>query len=114
MQAEINDTEERSADLSIEFSYEPVGCSVRPIRYNPDVCIHCNQCVKVCQVDILMPNPDPDQPNGYGVPIVAYPGECYYCGCCVMACPKKDEGAITLHHPLMNVAKFVPVKKNPQ
>ena len=40
-------------------------------------------------------------------PIVAYPGECYYCGSCVMVCPKD---AIHLEHPLMNRAKFVPVK----
>ena len=41
-------------------------------------------------------------------PIVIYPGECYYCGSCVMACPNK--GAISLEHPLMNQAKFVPVR----
>ena len=38
-----------------------------------------------------------------------YPGECYYCGACVMVCPKP--GAIRLSHPLMNRAKFVPVRK---
>ena len=36
-----------------------------------------------------------------------YPGECYYCGACVMVCPK---GAIKLAHPLMNWAKFVEVR----
>ena len=41
-------------------------------------------------------------------PIVLYPGECYYCGACVMACP--HDGAIRLEHPLMNRAKFVPVR----
>lgn len=38
-------------------------------------------------------------------PVVMYPGECYYCGSCVMACPVK--GAIHLRHPLMNQTKFV-------
>lgn len=38
-------------------------------------------------------------------PVVMYPGECYYCGACVMACPRP--GAIHLIHPLMNRAKFV-------
>lgn len=38
-------------------------------------------------------------------PVVLYPGECYYCGSCVMACPVK--GAIHLRHPLMNQTKFV-------
>ena len=33
---------------------------------------------------------------------------CYYCGACVMACP--HDGAIRLEHPLMNRAKFVPVR----
>ena len=37
-----------------------------------------------------------------------YPGECYYCGACVMVCPKD---AIELVHPLMNRAKFVPTRK---
>ena len=39
---------------------------------------------------------------------IFYPGECYYCGACVMACP--HDGAIRLEHPLMNRAKFVPVR----
>lgn len=40
-------------------------------------------------------------------PIVMYPGECYYCGACVMVCPT---GAIKLAHPLMSRAKFVEVR----
>ena len=31
----------------------------------------------------------------------------YYCGACVMACPRP--GAISLNHPLLNRAKFVPI-----
>ena len=45
--------------------------------------------------------------NTYDNPVVMYPGECYYCGACVMACPVK--GAIRLEHPLMNRAKFIPI-----
>lgn len=45
-------------------------------------------------------------------PIVMFPGECYYCGACVMVCPKK--GALRLQHPVMNRAKFVPVKPEPE
>ncbi len=85
-----------------EFTYTITGSSIRPIRYDGEKCIGCNQCAKVCQVDILMPA---DQRGDH--PVVAYPGECYYCGACVMACPVP--GAITLEHPLMNRAKFVPV-----
>ena len=63
----------------------------------------CNACVNICQVDILIPSPEKGKH-----PIVLYPGECYYCGACVMACP--HDGAIRLEHPLMNRAKFVPVR----
>ncbi|MGF7057657.1 ferredoxin [Brassicibacter mesophilus] len=37
-----------------------------------------------------------------------YPGECWYCGCCVIECPV--EGAITLRHPLMNQVHWVSKK----
>ncbi|MBQ8397507.1 MAG: 4Fe-4S binding protein [Clostridia bacterium] len=81
-----------------------VPCSARPLIYDEALCVGCNRCAQVCQVDILLPNPEKGKP-----PIIAYPGECYYCGCCVMAC--NIEGAIRLQHPLMNRAKFVPVKQ---
>lgn len=86
-----------------ELRAAPVPCSARPIRYDEALCIGCNRCVEACQVDILLPSPARGKP-----PIVMYPGECYYCGCCVMECPRK--GAIRLVHPLMNRAKFVDVK----
>lgn len=91
---------------SINLTVTPMPCSVRPILYDENHCIGCNRCVNICQVDILIPNPEKGKP-----PIVAYPGECYYCGACVMVCPKQEEGAIKLQHPLMNRAKFVPVRK---
>jgi NAD-dependent dihydropyrimidine dehydrogenase PreA subunit len=81
----------------------PVSCSVEPLRFDETLCIGCNRCVEVCQVDILIPNPEKGKP-----PVPIYPGECYYCGCCVMECPKK--GAIKLRHPLMNQAKFIGAK----
>lgn len=86
-----------------DFKAEPAGCSVRPIRFDERLCVGCNRCADVCQCDILLPGPEKGKP-----PIVMYPGECYYCGACVMVCPKP--GAVTLEHPLMNRAKFVPVK----
>jgi len=66
-----------------------------PITFNPNICVGCNKCIEVCQVDILIPNPEEDKP-----PIVLYPGECWYGGCCVAECPKP--GAIKLNLLLMN------------
>ena len=82
-----------------EFIARAVSCSVRPLRFDEDKCIGCNQCANVCQVDVMIPNEEKGKH-----PIVLYPGECYYCGSCVMAC-RND--AITLVHPLMNQTKFV-------
>ena len=87
-----------------EFTIEPVPCSANPLRFNEDLCIGCGNCAAVCQCDILFPSGEKSKP-----PIVMYPGECYYCGACVMVCPKP--GAIRLVHPLMNQARFVPVKR---
>lgn len=84
----------------VEFQANPVSCSVKPLVFDNSLCVGCNQCASVCQVDLLIPS---DKKGEH--PIVLYPGECYYCGSCVMACPVK--GAIRLQHPLMNQTKFV-------
>jgi NAD-dependent dihydropyrimidine dehydrogenase PreA subunit len=63
-----------------------------PIIYNPELCNGCNTCVQVCQVDVLIPNPEKGQP-----PVILHPDECWYCGCCVNDCP---QGAITFNWPL--------------
>lgn len=97
-----HENDSSAAGLSAGYSYRPVPCSTRPIIYNQSLCIGCNRCASVCQCDILLPSPVKGEH-----PIVAYPGECYYCGACVMVCPRK--GAIRLEHPLMNQAKYVPL-----
>lgn len=84
----------------VEFTAEPVSSSASPLKYDAGLCIGCNRCVQVCQCDILLPSEKKGEH-----PVVMYPGECYYCGACVMACPRP--GAIHLIHPLMNRAKFV-------
>ncbi len=66
-----------------------------PITFNSKICIGCNICVEICQVDIFIPSPEENKP-----PIVLYPGECWYCGNCVVECPKP--GAITFNPLLMN------------
>lgn len=98
------DNSQNQVKKPVEFSVHENACSVRPIIYNESLCIGCNRCVNVCQCDILFPNETKKKP-----PIVMYPGECYYCGACVMVCP--NEGAIRLVHPLMNQTKFVAVKR---
>ena len=72
-----------------------------PIIFNPDICNGCNRCMEVCQVDIFIPNPEKGNP-----PIVLYPGECWYCGCCVGECP--NPGAIKLNPLLMNRVYWKP------
>ncbi len=74
--------------------------AVKAIVIDEHKCISCNRCVEICQVDALLPNPEKGKP-----PILQYPGECWYCGCCVMECPV--EGGISLRHPLMNQADWV-------
>lgn len=86
-----------------KMTVDVIPSSARPLIFDETKCVGCNRCVNICQVDILLPNPEKGKP-----PIVAYPGECYYCGSCVMVCAKED--AIRLQHPLMNQARFVPVR----
>lgn len=88
--------------MSKEFRSRMVSCSVTPLRFDAERCVGCNSCAKVCQVDIMVPSPVKGEH-----PVVLYPGECYYCGSCVMAC---THDAIRLVHPLMNQTRFVETK----
>ena len=85
-----------------EFESKEVSCSVTPLRFDDSRCIGCNRCANVCQVDIMIPSEEKGKH-----PVVLFPGECYYCGSCVMAC---SQDAISLHHPLMNQTRFVETK----
>jgi Na+-translocating ferredoxin:NAD+ oxidoreductase RNF subunit RnfB len=86
-----------------ELCLTPDQAAAAPLLFDAEKCLGCNKCLEACQVDILMPNPKVGSP-----PLVIYPGECWYCGCCVMECPV--EGAITLRHPLMNRVRWVEKK----
>lgn len=86
----------------IEFKAKAITCSSNPISFDESLCVGCNRCASVCQCDVLVPSKEKGKH-----PIVMYPGECWYCGACVMECPKK--GAIKFSHPLMNRTRFVPV-----
>lgn len=65
-----------------------------PVVFDETKCIGCNRCVNICTTDVMLPNPEKGKP-----PIIMYPEECYYDGCCVEECPS---GAIKLRHPLMS------------
>ena len=67
----------------------PEPAATQPLTFNLEICIGCNICIDVCQVDIMVPNPEVGE-----LPIVLYPEECWYDGSCVSACP--EPGAITL------------------
>jgi NAD-dependent dihydropyrimidine dehydrogenase PreA subunit len=73
--------------------------AANPILIDPDLCEACYKCVAVCEVDILIPNPEKDKP-----PIVIYPGECWYEGNCVSECP--NPGALKLNQPLMQRVRW--------
>jgi NAD-dependent dihydropyrimidine dehydrogenase PreA subunit len=63
------------------------------IKINPDICDGCNTCIEACRTGVLVPNPEQGKP-----PIVLYPDECWFGGCCQAHCPKP--GAIKFEHPL--------------
>jgi NAD-dependent dihydropyrimidine dehydrogenase PreA subunit len=70
-----------------------------PLAFDPDLCIGCNVCVDVCQVDIMLPNLEEGLP-----PLVAFPGECWFDGSCVASCPVP--GAITLNRMVKDRVRF--------
>jgi NAD-dependent dihydropyrimidine dehydrogenase PreA subunit len=57
------------------------------------LCKRCNKCVNVCRSDVMVENPEKGR-----APIVLYPDECWFCGCCVSHCPVP--GAIRVEYPL--------------
>ena len=71
----------------------------QPLCFAKEKCSGCRRCIDACPGDILLPAAIPGNP-----PIIAYPDECWYCGCCVLECPTQ---AITLKHPLMNQVRWV-------
>lgn len=76
----------------------------KPILFDENVCNGCNQCTKSCMMDVLYPNPEKGKP-----PVVLYPDECWYCGCCVMDCPiweKEPIKPIQLMHPMMQRVRW--------
>lgn len=71
----------------------------RPVLFNEELCAGCNRCVEICQMDIFIPSATKGNP-----PVILYPDECWYCGCCVDHCP--IPGAVKLNHPLMQRVRY--------
>lgn len=67
--------------------------SGEPIEINFELCNGCNKCLEICRTGTLFPNPEKGKP-----PVVLYPDECWYCGCCIAECPRP--GAIKMKFPL--------------
>lgn len=62
------------------------------VAIDPSLCIGCSSCADICRIQTILPNPEKGKP-----PVVAYPDECWYCGCCVEACPT---GALEMRLPI--------------
>jgi adenylylsulfate reductase subunit B len=56
------------------------------------LCNCCGICYNICPQDVFSFDKKQKQ-----VPAIAYPEECWYCGACVVDCPK---GAVSLKLPL--------------
>lgn len=82
-----------------EVRAQPDARAVGPVSFDPDLCIGCNICVDVCQVDIMIPHSEEGLP-----PVVAFPEECWYDGSCVAACPVP--GAISLNRMAKDTVCF--------
>ena len=65
----------------------------KAIVFDAGLCTGCNLCVEVCRTNVLVPDPERGGP-----PVVLYPDECWFCGCCAADCPVP--GAITVVYPL--------------
>jgi len=65
----------------------------RVIFIDPELCTGCKQCLEVCRADVLVPHPEEGEP-----PVVLYPEERWFCGCCMFYCPVP--GAIRVEYPL--------------
>ena len=73
--SDISDMEKK---IKQEFQVSPVPSSVKPITYDEKLCIGCNRCMEACMIDVMTPGEKGQHP------VVSYPDECWYCGCCPM------------------------------
>ena len=72
----------------------------KAIVFDETKCTGCNTCIDYCRADVLHPNPVKGKP-----PILLYPDECWFAGCCVGACPVP--GACTMNSPLQQRVAWI-------
>ena len=65
-----------------------------PVVFDEDVCTGCNNCVKICPMDIFEVNPVKGKP-----PFVLYPDQCIYDVVCWDRCPSEGD-AVKIIPPL--------------
>lgn len=78
--------------MSEQFIFPNPTGPTQAVSIDSDICIGCNSCADICRIQTILPSPVKGQP-----PVVAYPDECWYCGCCVEACPT---GALQMRLPI--------------
>lgn len=62
------------------------------VSINEEICIGCNACANICRTQTILPSPEKGK-----TPVLVYPDECWFCGCCVEVCPT---GALEMRHPI--------------
>ena len=62
-------------ETSVYIVPNPTGPTVA-VEIDPEKCVACYACAKICRTQTLLPNPEIGKP-----PVVAYPDECWYCAC---------------------------------
>jgi NAD-dependent dihydropyrimidine dehydrogenase PreA subunit len=70
-----------------------------PCEFDENLCNGCNTCVRVCSMDVFIPNLIGKKP-----PVVLYPQECWLCGSCELHCP--NPGAIRMNQPINQLARW--------
>ena len=60
-----------------------------PPVFDSEKCVKCKQCVINCPGYVLQMDKD--------TPVVAFPNECWHCGCCRIAC---KTSAVSFEFPL--------------
>ena len=70
------------------------------ISIDEEKCVGCNQCASNCRTQTIMPNPEKGK-----APIVIYPDECWFCGCCIAS-------GLVIHKVFRSGGRAVRIRRN--